>query len=155
MQDNTDTKSRYFIDLNWYEENNRSFRVLCQSRLCPACQDKLAAKESSEKTLVATIKKCCSKSEGFFNPKAPVFEAIFRIILANGNQALTLEEIRQRLSAQRGEHFSLSSEKLQRVIENDRHYGICPVPEVPKIQMDASPQHSAPSEGEEETNLAA
>ena len=29
------TGQRYFIDLEWYKNNNRSFNVLVQNRMCP------------------------------------------------------------------------------------------------------------------------
>lgn len=118
---------RYFIDLKWYEENNRSFLDLAQSRLCSACRDNLKAKQAKEKPHdpIIAIRDCCSKAKDYIAPNLPLMETIFRIFLANGNQPLSLEEISQQLLEQYGKASSVTTpEILHRLLEKDRYYGL-------------------------------
>ena len=82
----------WFIDLDWFEQNNRSFSALAQSRLCSKCRERLKG-EISAADLLSTIKDCCFKEPGFITGELPILESIFRLFLANGNQPLNLEEL--------------------------------------------------------------
>lgn len=119
--DTSEIKPCYFIDLNWYEENNRSFSVLAQGRMCNSCQRKAGADP------FMVIRDCCSKSEDFITPDLPFLELIFRIFLANANQPLDREQLldilKERL-ANAGGTSSISAETSQRLIENDHYYGL-------------------------------
>jgi len=142
-----ESKPRYFIDLQWYEANDRSFPVFVQSRMCPSCQSKLGTEEErsvpvengSGKVVFETkkvpygddplviIRDCCAKAEDFFTPNLPIMEIIFRIFLTNANQPLALEEIKELLderlaTAERPRTISL--ETLERLLDNDRYYGL-------------------------------
>lgn len=120
----TEPPVRYFIDMEWYKKQGRSFVELASSRLCPASQKK--EKSKSEAALLRTIKQCCSKREGFITANMPILEMIFRLFLANGNEPLALEEIQEQL--QRLNDISgardLSLPRLKRIIENDKYYGL-------------------------------
>ncbi len=123
---------RYFIDLDWYGQNSRSFPALAQGRRCPECQKRLKAekKEISVAKLLATIKDCCSQTPGFITRELPIVESIFRLLLANGNQPLNLEEIGKQLSEWRGgDIYCTSPEILSRLLGNDRYYGLRQVPD--------------------------
>lgn len=125
-----EAKPRYFIDLNWYEENERSFPMLAQSRLCPSCRGEQSSKTSAE--LFAVFRDCCSKKEDFFAPNLPLREMIFRLFLASGNQPLDLKEINSKLKEwllQTGDYRQVSIQKLSRIMESDRYYGFRPFPE--------------------------
>ena len=123
-------KPCYFIDLEWYEENNRSFHAFVQSRLCPSCQNRLKAKQDEGEPLESffdpfmTIGDCCSRAPNFITPKLPLMETVFRIFLANGNQPLSAEEICQREKNERGEATAITLEALRRMLEKDRYYGL-------------------------------
>ncbi len=123
--DNGESKCRYSIDMNWYREQERSFTLLATSRLCPSSQKKRLPK--SETALLNTFKQCCSKSEEFITPNMPLAEAIFRILLANGNKPLTLQQIQaklqQRLSDISGAR-DLSIPRLKRILDCDSYYGL-------------------------------
>lgn len=121
-------ETRYFIDLEWYRENGRSFPALARSRLCPSSQG-VAAEEPHQ--LLAHFRDCCSKEEAFLNPNLPILEIIFRIFLQNGNQPLALEQIHQQLKewkAPAGLFWDIPEEKLRRLLENDHYYGLAPLP---------------------------
>jgi len=125
-------KPRWSIDLDWYQRNNRSILVLAQDYLCANCRKQLDAegKEFTEAELLSTIKDCCSHAPEFITGRLPILESIFRFFLGNGNQPITLDELGEQLSEQRGGDTSRTSEEiLSRLLENDRYYGLRPVPD--------------------------
>ena len=120
----------WFIDLDWYRQNNRSFFSLARDCLCLKCRKRLGTEEEeiSAADLLATIKDCCSKTPGFISSELPILESIFRLFLANGNRSLELEELGRQLSERRGgDDYRTSPEILSRLLESDRHYGLSQV----------------------------
>ena len=120
-------KTCWFIDLEWYQQNNRSLSALAQSCLCPKCTKQLSAKgrKISVDDLLSTIKNCCSRTPGFITDQLPILESVFRFFLANGNQPLDLEELGKQLSEWRGgDTYRTSPEILSRLLENDKYYGL-------------------------------
>ncbi len=115
---------RWFIDLDWYQRNNRSFLTLAQHCLCSKCSERLKGKRISAAGLLSAIKDCCSKAPGFITRNLPVSESVFRLFLANGNQPLNLEELGKQLSEWReGDTSCTSAEVLSRLLQSDQHYG--------------------------------
>ena len=114
---------RWFIDLSWYQQSNRSFLAMAQSCLCSRCREKLKEDASSD-DLVAAIKDCCSRASGFITRELPVLESIFRLFLANGNQPLDLEDLGRQLSEWRGNTYHTSSQTLSRLLQSDQYYGL-------------------------------
>lgn len=114
---------RWFIDLDWYQSNKRSFFTLAQNCLCPKCRQQLKVEEGeiAAADLLKASKNCCSREPGFITGGLPILESIFRLFLANGNQPLDLEELGEQLSERRGR---TSVEVLSRLLESDRYYGI-------------------------------
>ena len=124
-----DIRFRYFIDLDWYQQQERSFATLAESRLCPTSRKK--EKTKSEAALLRTIRQCCSKRDGFITPNMPLLEMIFRLLLANGNQPLELEQMQEQLQKWLGDTSNsrdLSVPKLKRILNNDQYYGLRSVP---------------------------
>jgi len=115
---------RWFIDLDWYQRNNRSFLTLAQRCLCSKCSERLKGEEISAADLLSAIKDCCSKAPGFITRNLPVSESVFRLFLANGNQLLNLEELGKQLGEWRGGDTPRTSvEVLSRFLQSDQHYG--------------------------------
>ena len=124
-------KPRWFIDLDWYQQNNHSFTTLAQSCLCAKCSKQLSAeeKEISAAELLSTIKECCGNDPGVITGQLPVLESVFRLFLANGNQPLDLEELGKQLSERRGgDTYRTSAEILSRLLKNEQYYGLRQVP---------------------------
>jgi len=120
---------RWFIDLDWYQQNSRSFSRLAQGCLCPKCREQVKG-DVPAADLLTIIKDCCSKTPDFLTGRLPISESIFRLFLANGNQSLNLEEIKSQLSDWRGGYtYRTSTEVLSRLLSNDRYYGLRPVPQ--------------------------
>jgi len=125
---NTDqVRLRWFIDLDWYQLNNRSFSTVAQSILCPKCYERLKTNEGEilAADLLSTIKDCCSKAPGFITGELPILESVFRLFLANGNQPLDLEELSKQLGERRGgDTYRTSVEILSRLLSSDQYYGL-------------------------------
>jgi len=117
---------RWFIDLDWLEQNNRSFLVLAQGCLCSRCRERLGESkgEISAADLISNIRDCCSQTPEFITDRLPVLESIFRLFLANGNQPLDLEELVKQLSEWRGDSRRTPAEVLSRLLRNERYYGL-------------------------------
>jgi len=125
-------KPRWFIDLDWYQQNNRSISALAQGYLCAKCRKQLDAegKETSAADLLATIKECCANEPGFITDQLPILESVFRFFIANGNQPLDLAELGNQLSERRGgDTYCTSEEVLSRLLKSDQYYGLRPVPD--------------------------
>jgi len=119
---------RWFIDLDWHQQSNRSFFALAQGCLCPKCQERLKG-EISAADLLTTIKDCCSKTPDFITGSLPILESVFRLFLANGNQPLDLEELGRQLSEWRGgDTYRTSAEILSRLLASDQYYGLRQIP---------------------------
>lgn len=118
---------RWFIDLEWYQQNNRSFAVLTQGCLCPRCHKRLKADECevSVADILSATKDCCSLASDFITSRVPILESAFRLFLANGNQPLDLEELGKQLGERRGgDAYRTSAEVLSRLLAADRYYGL-------------------------------
>ena len=123
-------RPRWFIDLDWYQQNNRSFLVLAQSCLCPKCYQRLKKPEISVEELLTAIKNCCCKIQDFITDRRPILESIFRLFLTNVNQPLDVEEIGEQLREWRGgDTYRTSNEVLSRLLEQDQCYGLRQVKE--------------------------
>jgi hypothetical protein len=128
---NDEETQRWFIDLDWLEQHNRSFLTLVQDSLCSKCTERQrkGKKQFSPADLISLIKGCCSKRPEFITNKSPVLYSIFRLFLANGNQPLSLEELSQKLAEWRGGDTQRTSvEVLSRLLSHDQYYGLKPAP---------------------------
>lgn len=117
---------RWCIDLEWYQQQNRSFLSLAWGYLCPKCSGKLKGKNTSVTGLLSKLKNCCAKSKDFITADLPITESIYRLFLANGNQPLNLEELGKRLSQLgNGDTYRITPtpEILRSLLESDRYYG--------------------------------
>ena len=125
-------KPRWFIDLGWYQRNNRSLSTLARECLCAKCREHLNSKkkEIPAAKLIATIKNCCASDSRFITSKQTVLESIFRLFIANGNQPMDLEELSKQLSERRGgDTYHTSVEILSRLLKNEGYYGLRQVPD--------------------------
>jgi len=117
-------RSRWFIDLDWYQQSNRSFSTLAQSCLCPECRERLKEGEISPENLFTAIKDCCSQTPDFIVDNLPILERIFRLFLANGNHPLDLEELGEQLRKWHSGIYPISTGVLSRLLDSDHYYGL-------------------------------
>lgn len=127
-----ESRATYFFDLDWFKENNRSFPVVVQSRLCPACQKKRdqsgesAAQADDSQALLENIRTCCSQSQDFFPDGLPLMDAIFRVFLTS-QEPVDLEELHQQLKTRMGvagDRRDISVKTLERLLQKDGSYGL-------------------------------
>lgn len=125
----------FHIDFAWWQENDRNWRVYLRSLLCPEHQEAFAGEEAAQLLDVvdpatAEVRRVdglqhilmthCALQPEFLTNQTALVESIFRLLLANGNQPMTANELAQQLG--RPAHTIL------RTISSGRVYrGIRPV----------------------------
>jgi hypothetical protein len=145
----SEPEERYFIDADWYDSHHLMFLDIVQARMCPQCQARLG-EETEERYPVADrrtgrvsyevrrvqygarpipiIRDCCSRKSGYITTDMPALEAVFRILLANANQPMPLEHIREQLRewcpTGRCQWLIMPLDVLRQVVRGDKAYGI-------------------------------
>lgn len=141
-------KRKFFIDLKWYDDHDRSFKSMAQARFCKQCQGKIGT-ETQERVPtfnpqtgrvvyemrsipygsnpIGVIRNCCSKGRGYITSDTPILEAVFRVFLANGNQPADAEAIREQISewvplASRPHNYE--PEYIEKALLGDNYYGL-------------------------------
>jgi hypothetical protein len=123
-------EQHWYIDVDWFERNARSFSTLAERSLCSKCRKRLKGDPGklSADEFFANIKDCCSGERGFISGATPIMESVFRLFLSNGNLALDIIELGRQLSDRRGvDTYRTSIEILSRLLSHDQYYGIRPV----------------------------
>ncbi len=102
----------FHIDFDWWREHDENWHVALESMLCPEHQLAFAAlpedqlidwvdPETAEVRqmdgLQNTLIQHCAKQPGFLDEHTAVVEAVFRLLLANGNTPISAEEMGARL----------------------------------------------------------
>ena len=121
--------ARYYIDMSWYDQHDRSFRAVAQGRFCQSCQGKIGTVAEELVPMVDQKTQCCSKQRNYITPETPLLEAVFRVFLANGNQPATVERIREQLGdwiSLRDRPHNYAGELIERLIATDHRYGLRP-----------------------------
>jgi hypothetical protein len=101
--------TKFHIDLDWWEQNQRDIRVIIRGSLCEECRstyeenyrglqeidwvDEQTGEVTRVDALWHTLRACCSIRPDYIQPSTSIVEAIFRTFLANGNQPLTIREL--------------------------------------------------------------
>lgn len=128
--------TKFHIDLQWWEKQNKEIRVFLRDLLCPVCSKTVGASpdvkmvdmidpETAEVTRVdaiwEAIRACCSLEPDYITMDTPLLESIFRLFLANGNKPLSVVELHERLDKK-------PPETILRMLTKGRVYlGIRPV----------------------------
>lgn len=119
----TQKQGKWHINLDWFQQRNRSFTSLAHGLLCAKCR-KRHKKELSATELVALITSCCASDPNFINGQLPVMESVFRFFLSSGNKPLDVNELSKEVNARRGDAYRVSPETLARLLKNDDYYGL-------------------------------
>ena len=124
---NEQTATKWHIDMNWFEQNGRSLSVLAQGCLCPKCYQRLKPDSQAVSTdkLMKAVRDCCSKTPDFIHAKMPALESVFRLLLANGNKPLLLQDIMRQLGERCGVAiYRVSDANIYTLLNSDRYYGM-------------------------------
>jgi len=142
-------EDRYFVDADWYDRQGLSFPDVIRLRMCPQCQVRLgeeieeryptADRRTGKVTYevrkirygarpIPIIRDCCSRKSGFITAEMTALEVVFRILLANGNQPMPLEHVREQLRewcpTGRCQWLLMPMEILRNVVSRDQFYGL-------------------------------
>jgi len=100
--------TKFHIDLGWWTEKGRNFRVYLLSHLCPDCRiqfqnyreaegidwvDENTAEVTQVDGLWHSLRACCSLKPEYINDQTPLTTAVFRTFLANGNEPLSAAQL--------------------------------------------------------------
>jgi len=126
----------FHIDFEWWQENDREWRVHLRSCLPPEYQQAFAEADNEEVDWIdpetAEVQRVdglqhalinyAANTPDFITVHTSLVESIFRVLLANGNMALTPTEL--------GERLNRPANMILRTISGIRVYkGIRPCPE--------------------------
>lgn len=105
-------QTRYHIDFNWWQQNDRDWRVYLQNNLCPEHREAYADYNAGEMIdwvdpntaevqqvdgLQHILITHCAKQDGFITERSALVDSVFRVFLANGNIPLSALELGERL----------------------------------------------------------
>jgi hypothetical protein len=108
-------QTRFHIDFDWWQKNDRDWRIYLWHSLCPEHQRAFANKDMNEQVdwvdpqtaevqqvdaLQHVLISHCARQEGFVTGQTAIVDAIFRLFLANGNTPQTAVELGERLGRQ-------------------------------------------------------
>jgi len=103
----------FHIDFEWWRATDINWHVALQSLLCEEHQEAYASLEDDQLIdcvdpetaevrqldgLQNTIMNHCARQEGFLDEHTAIVDAVFRLLLANGNTPMAPEEMGSRLN---------------------------------------------------------
>jgi hypothetical protein len=128
-------ETKFHIDFDWWDDNERNFRVHLLSHLCADCQERYKDYQEAELIdwvdantgevsqvdgLWHSLRTCCSTKPDYVDERTPLATAAFRTFLSNGNEPLSPNEL--------AEYLHRPAETILRTIGSFRVYnGIKPV----------------------------
>ena len=120
------------VDPELLERTGRSLKLLLLHRRCATCWGTLIQEPNQGMDIKADahikqMARQCSQTPEFIRPEMPVMEATFRVLLANGNKAMTLEAIHDALEEKWTDYTNPRTptpDRLYRMISRDRFYGV-------------------------------
>jgi len=136
MQIKPNLETRFNIDMDWWEQEGRSFRVELWNHLCPECRQRFGTYRGTEAIdwvdpqtaevqrvdgLWHSLRQCCAERPEYLGNDVTLPTAIFRVFLANGNEPLSAIEVWQRLARRDPETV------LRLLVRGRSYYGIRPV----------------------------
>ena len=107
------TKTPFQIDFEWWKQSERDWHVYLRSLLCPAHQEALAGLEEGQMVdwvdentaevrevdgIQHALMSHCARQPDFVTQQTALVEAVFRLLLVNGNQPMSAEDLSARLN---------------------------------------------------------
>jgi len=106
------TKTPFQIDFEWWKQSERDWHVYLRSLLCSEHQTSLAGLEEGQMVdwvdentaevrevdgIQHALMSHCARQPDFVTPHTALVEAVFRLLLVNGNQPMSAEDLSSRL----------------------------------------------------------
>jgi hypothetical protein len=107
------TKTPFHIDFDWWQQHDRDWKVYLRSLLCVEHQEIFANVEEGQSIdwvdpetaevkvvdgIQHTLMSHCARQPDFVNEHTALVEAVFRLLLVNGNQPMSAEDFAVRLN---------------------------------------------------------
>lgn len=129
-------KTKFFLDLDYWERSGRDFRQELYDLLCDECKQLYTLEperrvdhidpQTGEVTKMDALLDCasavCAQSPTFLDPRIPLTRSIFRALVAAGNAPQSAEDIYARI--QKGSPQVILKELLSSQMEQE---GITPI----------------------------
>jgi len=123
---------KYQIDTKAFDTSGRSFSFAIYSRLSQSGKAVIDDGKSVggfgvPAEYMKVMSNICSKEPDFLLPGTPITEAVFKLLLANTNKAMTLDEIQSGLTTAWSSVIylkNLSDEILRRMLDQENDYFI-------------------------------
>lgn len=105
-------QTRFHIDFDWWQQNDRDWRVYLRNFLCPEHQESYSSLNTSEEVdwvdpetaevqrvdgLQHILISHCAREPTFITQQTTLVDSVFRLFLANGNVPLSPEELSEQL----------------------------------------------------------
>ena len=145
MADNGKARS-YYVDLDGQTNPGRSVAALVATRRCRSCIEAEGDDLTGDPAeAIVRIAEECSTTPDYLLPDTPLREAVFRVILAGGNEPRSAEEISETLAVQWSSNPSrdISPKVIARLLDHGRSYCIAAVEEPEDEAEDANEADSA------------
>jgi hypothetical protein len=161
---------KYLIDVDGAETAGRSIPMLIASRRCYLCQqaDEDAPTDADPQQFIDRITEHCAAERDYLLADTPLKEAIFRVLLANGNEPMDAEEISVVLTdkwAMTPFPRNTAADVIVKMADNSRNYCIARVPEpepeivaveeVPEPEVDTAADQAEAEKPEESSEKQA
>lgn len=133
----TDKARRYSIDLERARGQRRSVSAMIAGRRCFACRQadtEESVPTSDPQDHITQIAKQCADTSDYLLPDTPLKEALFRVLLAGGNEPMTAEQVSEALLsrwAMSAYPRDLSATVIGILLDNSSNYCIAALPEPP------------------------
>ena len=123
---------KYQVDAKAFDATGRSFAYAVYSRLSTGGKavvddSKTPGGFGTAAEYMKVMSNVCANEPEFLLPGTPITEAVFRLLLANSNKAMTLVEIQSGLTVAWASVIylkNLSDEVLRRMLDQDNDYFI-------------------------------
>ena len=129
-----DPDAKYQVDIKAFEGSGRSFQYSVYTRMSERGMAQLGgtATEMPESfgtpsEIMKIVGSICSKEPDYLLPGTPISEAVYRLLIANGNRPMSLLDIQTGLASAWASVIylkNLSDEVVQRMLDSQNEYFI-------------------------------
>lgn len=126
--------AKYAIDIKGFEAAGRSFPYAVYTRMSERGMAQLGGTASepprsfgTPSEMMKIVASICSKEPDYLLPGTPISEAVFRLLIANGNRPMSLMDVQSGLATAWASVIylkNLSDDVVQRMLDSSNEYYI-------------------------------